>query len=345
MTTTTSASRRRWRGLVAGLAGALALTSGVVLTAPSASAETSGHAVQRQQQHHRHGHHRVGYLALGDSVPFGYRPTAVTPPEQYLDADDFTGYPEYLARWRGLRLANASCPGETTASFLDATAQSNGCENSLGSPAGYRTAYPLHVAYTGSQMHYAVRYLRAHPRTRLVTLMIGANDLFLCQKTTADQCTGTDFAAMTGDVEANVGRILSRLRHRAHYHHRLAVVTYYSLDYADPVQTGAISALNAAIVRAGRAHGAVVADGFGAMRRAAASTGGDACAAGLVIPLKVGCDVHPTAAGQRVLAAAVGRIAPRHRSRACHSRAEASVSEATWSTTTRSRAASDSAAS
>ena len=59
-----------------------------------------------------------GYLALGDSVAFGYRPGAVTPPTDYLNPANFRGYAEKYASLRGLRLANASCPGETTASML-----------------------------------------------------------------------------------------------------------------------------------------------------------------------------------------------------------------------------------
>ncbi|MFG1639994.1 SGNH/GDSL hydrolase family protein [Amycolatopsis sp. NPDC049252] len=132
------------------------------------------------------------YLALGDSVAFGYRPGAVTPVSDYLNAANFRGYAENYASLRGLRLANASCPGETTGSFLKAGAQSNGCENSVGSPVGYRTTFPLHVTYAGTQLDYATRYLRTHQDTKLVTLNIGANDMFVCQATTPDRCTGTD---------------------------------------------------------------------------------------------------------------------------------------------------------
>lgn len=291
-----------WRTVTAALVGAAALTVSA-LVAPTANAN-QGHG-----DNHGRGHGaRHGYLALGDSVPFGYRPPAVAP--DYRDARTFVGYPEVLAGRRGLRLANASCPGETTDSMIDATAQSNGCENSLGSPLGYRTAFPLHVAYAGSQLDYAVGYLRSHPRTRLVSLTVGANDLFLCQKTTADRCTGSDFGVLTTQVEQNVRTILSTLRHRAHYRHRIAVVSYYSLDYRDPVQTAVISALNAAVARAAAADDAVVADGFAAMRQAAAVAGGDTCAAELVIALPTGgCDVHPTLAGHQALAGALARVA------------------------------------
>src|SRR3954466_225220 len=129
------------------------------------------------------------YLALGDSVAFGYVPAAAVPAPNYFDAHSFVGYPELLAQQLNERVSNASCPGETTASMLVAGAQSNGCENSLGSPVGYSTLYPLHVQYQGTQMEYALHYLAAHKHTRLITIDIGANDAFICQATTADHCS------------------------------------------------------------------------------------------------------------------------------------------------------------
>jgi len=241
-----------------------------------------------------------GYLALGDSVAFGYRPNAGA---DYLNAANFTGYAEKYAALRGLRLANASCPGETTASLLTAGVQSNGCENSLGSPNGYRTAFPLHVSYAGTQIDYALQYLRAHRDTRLVTLTIGANDLFLCQDTTPDHCT-TSFPAALDQVSRNLAAVLGAVR--AHYHGTLALVSYYSLDYRDPAQVTRVKALDAALAQVTRRYHGVVADGFTAFRLASLRAGGDPCAAGLLIALPGGgCDVHPTAAGHWALAAAL----------------------------------------
>ncbi len=308
---TSPTQSRLWRA-IGGVAFGAVLLAANLLVVPSAS------ALSAHQGHHHARHAHQGYLALGDSVPFGYQPPAVGP--DYSDPHNFVGYPEVLARHRGLRLVNASCPGETTASLIDAKAQSNGCENSLNSPIGYRTAFPLHTNYSGSQLDFAVSYLRSHRHTRLVSLMVGANDLFLCQRTNADQCTGTDFAATVAQAQKNVGTILWTLRHRAHYRHRIALVSYYSTDYRDPLTTGAISALNAALAQvAATANRVVVADGFGAMQQAAAGAGGDTCAAGLLIALPAGgCDVHPTLAGHKVLARALGAVAAPRRSAAVH---------------------------
>ncbi len=275
---------RVFRRVLAATGAALALTS--LTTAP---AEATGY----------HGR----YLALGDSVAFGYRPGAVTPPADYLNPANFRGYAEKYASLRGLRLANASCPGETTASMLTAGAQSNGCENSLGSPAGYRTAFPLHVGYSGTQIDYAVAYLRAHRDTRLVTLTIGANDLFLCQDTTPDHCTSS-FPAALERTGRNLAAILGAVR--AQYRGELVLVTYYSLDYREPAQVAQVKALDSLLGQVARRYHGAVADGFTAFRLASLRSGGDPCAAGLLIALPGGgCDVHPTAAGHRVLAAAL----------------------------------------
>src|SRR5262249_48311151 len=79
------------------------------------------------------------FLALGDSVAFGFVPPQAVPPPNYLSAHSFVGYPEDVAQALRIGAFNASCPGETTASMLTAGVLSNGCENSPGSSTGYRT--------------------------------------------------------------------------------------------------------------------------------------------------------------------------------------------------------------
>jgi lysophospholipase L1-like esterase len=239
------------------------------------------------------------YLALGDSIPFGYRGGQT--PATYSDPANFVGYPDYVAADLGLKLLNASCPGETTDSFIDSSAQSNGCENSLGSPIGYRGLFPLHVDYTGSQLDYAVHVLETTPDVRLVTLTLGSNDGFLCQQTTADQCTSpAEIAAVAQHVQANLSTILRTLRQTG-YTGRIVATTYYSLNYVDLGATGGVLALNAGITAAALVNGANVASGFLAFLGPSLRAGGDPVAAGLVLP----GDVHPTAAGHRLLATAV----------------------------------------
>jgi lysophospholipase L1-like esterase len=245
-----------------------------------------------------------GYLALGDSIAFGYRPLPSF--ADYQNPAAFTAYPEDVARALKLNLVNAACPGETTASMIDTGAPSNGCETNARGGPGYRRIAPLHVSYRGSQLSYAVRYLQQHPDTRLVTIGIGANDLFRCEATTADHCAGPDLGRTLAGVTANLDTILSALRNQAQYRHTLVVVTYYALNYGIAASVTPVEALNAALAGPAAQYGARLANGFAAFRAAAAWAGGDTCAAGLRIELAAGgCDLHPTALGQQVLAAAV----------------------------------------
>jgi len=91
------------------------------------------------------------YLALGDSGPFGYITQAGF---EYLNADNFVGYPAYVGHALRLNPADASCPGETSGSFLSTSAEDNGCR-------AYRSRAPLHVGYTSTQLQYATAFLMA----------------------------------------------------------------------------------------------------------------------------------------------------------------------------------------
>jgi lysophospholipase L1-like esterase len=241
------------------------------------------------------------YLALGDSVPFGFRNNDF---KHFPDATSFTGYPELLGPELGLHVLNASCPGETSASFSNTAAKAFGCENSPQSPQfGYRAVYPLHVPYAlpESQLDYAMATLEKTDDVRLVTLQVGANDAFLCSQATADKCA-SEGGTVVSTAQRNVDDVLTALRDRAGYRGRIVVVTYYSLDYSEAA-AARTHLLDDALAAAARAHGAAVADGFAAFEPAATAAGGSAVDAGLVIR----GDVHPTPEGQRLLADAVRR--------------------------------------
>jgi lysophospholipase L1-like esterase len=197
----TFAFARRLLVLLAAVFVVAAVGAGTTLADPVTGSDSSG-----------------TYLALGDSVAFGYVPPNAVPAPKYLVAHSFVGYPEYLAQQLDERVSNASCPDETTASLLIAGTQSNGCENSPGSPVGYRTLYPLHVQYQGTQMDYALHYLAAHKHTRLITIDIGANDAFLCQETTLDHCSSpVELAGVASEIASNLGTIFHDLRAVAGY--------------------------------------------------------------------------------------------------------------------------------
>jgi lysophospholipase L1-like esterase len=250
------------------------------------------------------------YLALGDSVAFGFVPAQAVPAPKYRSAHTFVGYPEDVAQALHVRVWNAACPGETTDSMLTPGAQSNGCENSPGSPVGYRTQFPLHVQYPGTQMAYALKYLAVHRHTKLVTINIGANDAFLCQETTADHCTSPgELVALLNQIHANLTTIYTQIRDVAHYHGLLVALTYYALDYSDPVQVAQTQLLDAVIANVTQAFGGKVASGFAAFQGPSAAAGGSPCAAGLLIKLPDGtCNIHPSPAGHLLLAQAIEKV-------------------------------------
>ncbi len=249
------------------------------------------------------------YLALGDSVTFGYQEPAVVPAPNYSNARSFIGYPQLVGRMLRLRVVNAACPGETSASFINPSAESNGCENTLGNKGGYRTKFPLHVRYKGSQLAFAIRYLRAHRQVRLVSLMIGANDVFLCQETTRDACLSpSEQNAVFTKVTRNVKRIVSAIRKKAHYRGQLAIVNYYSLNYASSLFSTVSRRVDSAEDSPAKRFGAVFADGFGEFKAATRIFAGNTCQAGLLTKLSTGgCGVHPSYAGQSLLAQALVR--------------------------------------
>jgi lysophospholipase L1-like esterase len=299
-----SSTRRVRRAAAAAIASGVLVTGALVLA--TSAAGTSTLAASSRISAYQVSNHGGEYLALGDSVAFGYRPPQVTSPAAYLDPANFTGYPSVVARELGLTVVNASCPGETTASMINTAAPSNGCENSPDSRPGYRQADPLHVAYAGSQLAFAVSFLKQHPDTKLVTIDIGANDLDLCRDTTPDGCTGPDFQRTLGQVGTNLDTILSALRGTAGYRGEIVLVTYYAVNYRDAAGVRQIEALNAVLREQGQRFGAQIASGFAAFEVASADAGGDTCAAGLRIKLPAGgCDAHPSTLGQGLLASAV----------------------------------------
>jgi lysophospholipase L1-like esterase len=250
------------------------------------------------------------YLALGDSVAFGYVPPEAVPPPNYRSAHSFVGYPEDVAQALRVRVWNASCPGETTASMFVAGVVSNGCENSPASPTGYRTLFPLHVQYQGTQMEYALKYLAVHQHTQLVTIDIGANDVFLCQETTADHCTSpAELQAVLQQIQANLTAIYTQIRDVANYQGPLIALTYYSLSYSDPAQVAGTQLLDSVIASVTEAFGGKVADGFTAFEGPSMAVGGSPCTAGLLIKLPDGtCNIHPSPAGHLLLAQAIEEV-------------------------------------
>jgi lysophospholipase L1-like esterase len=260
----------------------------------------------------------VKYLALGDSVPFGYtRQAAERTPKNPLA---FIGYPELYSFFSLTPVTNASCQGETTGSFITATAPDNGCHQWRAD------GNAMHVRYANaaqSQLAYAQAWLRSHPAAELVTLQIGANDLLLLQnRCTAEAqaagdpavfntCAFSNLGATLQTITQNLGAILSGLRGTG-YKGRIVVSNYYhNADYANQdLILLATTLLNQQIgnvvtfVRALGDTNILLADEFTAF---ATAGNGNPCPAGLIAldPTTGACEIHPSLKGDVVLAKTV----------------------------------------
>jgi lysophospholipase L1-like esterase len=240
------------------------------------------------------------YLALGDSIPFGYDPTVA------VNLKNYHGYPEFVSDGIHRKVANVSCFGETSGSFLSTTAPDFGCRQ------WKQAGNPLFVPYSGTQMDYAVNYLANNPNPEMVTINIGGNDLAVLQQNCNFDltCEINGLPAVLGTYGQNMLTIFTNIRAQAGYQGPIVLLTYYAFNYTDPVLVPVFMELNGIASGIATSFGAKIADGFTAFMFAAAPFGGDSCAAGLLIKLSDGtCDTHPSRAGQELLAHTILQVA------------------------------------
>jgi lysophospholipase L1-like esterase len=248
-------------------------------------------------------------LVLGDSVAFAYIASAG---HAYVNPENFVGFANELERWRGVDVVDAACPGETTGSFLSSTAPDNGCR-------AYRSAFPLHVSYTGTQLAFAKQFLKRNRGVRFVTITLGANDGFLLEDSCATQpnptaCIEAGVPGLLALVGTNLATIIADLRSTG-FGGTIIVTNYYSTDYSDASGTALTALLNGAISASAQAYGARVADLFTAFEKVAANPAfaGKTCNAGLLNALasnQLLCDVHPSQSGQKLIAQTIARNLP-----------------------------------
>lgn len=294
--------------VLAGALGALAIAcGGQEVAAVKAAARVDG---------------APAYLALGDSVAFGLDPRLVPKPAfSCFSCGSFTsmgappndnvfvGYPEYLQETLGVPLENASCPGETSASFRAPTVPGQAAICGQFKEEGW-----LHAAYDGGQLRHALDFLERHPRVELVTVAIGANDLLdLVAGCGGDgACIAGGAGGVLSTVGANVSGILQDVRN-AGYAGPIVVPLYYA---PSPVWTELVSGLNAYLeLAAGQCQPTVVTRCVPSAVTVPlqAVFGSTPCKDGLLIRLDpldpadpdAGCDIHPSEAGARRIAAAI----------------------------------------
>ena len=229
-------------------------------------------------------------LALGDSYVFGLQPGK--------DANDAAAFNTGLATLFVARLnaerhrprareVNLSCPGETTETF-----RAGGClwSEDFG--------FPLHVAYDGTQLAAALRFLRRNPgQVNPIIMSLATNDVgvpysFECAEDEA--CIAARLPRILERAAINSDRILRRLRAEAPDATILVLVGYQLPSVPRVVKRGMGSVFRGLRV-ATRAHGAVLVESNPIIRS-------DPCRLTFICAEP---DYHPTDEGHRALADAL----------------------------------------
>jgi lysophospholipase L1-like esterase len=246
------------------------------------------------------------YVAVGASESVGVQPTGTAPGGERTDqgyADDLTSIER--ARWPGLQLVDLGCPGITVAAALTG---SDRC--------GYAE---------GSEVDQALAFLGDHrSSTVLVTVDLGFNDLRPCLAHTVVDHACVERAFDT--IGADLPEILSALE-SAGDGARLHIV---GLEHADPFLADArlgpagtafagstvpvFAALNGLLGRIYAGSGALIAavpSRFDAASLTAAAPLNQADLSPLCsltwmcAPAPMGPNLHPTAAGYRLIAGSI----------------------------------------
>jgi lysophospholipase L1-like esterase len=161
---------------------------------------------------------RTFYLALGDSLAWGYQPDgqffAGYSADLYLHLLKLGSFFDHLQGQGTLIDVNMSCPGETTTTFL-----TGGC------PYASFHKYP----YAGPQMTAALSFIRQHPgQVSPVTIDLGADDFLpLIDPSTCAAAATDAFTQTLATFDANFSRILSDLRSALNGRGDLVAMTYY----------------------------------------------------------------------------------------------------------------------
>lgn len=228
------------------------------------------------------------YLALGDSVAFGYDPRT--------DHSTDSGYAELVAANADLVLTNASCPGEASGGFIAPDGNDNHCREN-------KATYALHTPYKGTQLAFAVDFLKKHPGTTLVTIDLGGNDVGKLNAECAGALTCI-LGGMVGTLEAyddNMHYILGELR-KVYDGPLVGIGIYNPYGAGDSTAEWGLAKLNGLMSAQLQQYGGLYVDGLAAFRAVSA----DPCADGLIIKMPDGtCDIHPSPKGHEILAGAV----------------------------------------
>lgn len=189
------------------------------------------------------------YLALGDSLAFGYQGYKVaacaTPAAGFCSSPNTqftTGYVNVFANlfagaYPGVNVVNLGCPGETSGSLIDGSGpypntNTTGCN---------RYPFAIHSNHPGkTQLQAAVQVLRDQgKKVNPVTIDIGANDVLGlkngCTSTTSGiidlNCVASGAPATFATVQSNLDTTLNTLRAEGGKTKEILVVGIYNPLY------------------------------------------------------------------------------------------------------------------
>jgi lysophospholipase L1-like esterase len=244
----------------------------------------------------------TSYLALGDSLAFGYSEAkfdSLYPDENPADYE--TGYVNDFADVLkvfnpSLQIINDGCPGETTESFIKGPC-------AYVDPDGFALHHPYSGGPASSQLSDALAYLEAHPGSvNPITIDIGANDALGLIETTCKleaACVAAGAPAVFTKIGANLGLILGQLRAVAP-HAQIVVLGLYN-PFGETIAGGdALTAdLNEVEAKVAAGVGARFADPLPFFNPPGALEAPTICLlTNMCTPLR---DIHPTDLGYKVL--------------------------------------------
>lgn len=163
------------------------------------------------------------YLALGDSVGAGTQQ-----PEPFTDNGYTNNLFRHLQELYGFdKFVNLACPGDDTVEMRFGIGG--------GSPSGSLCYGPSPILPPGgfSQLTAAVDYLVANPgEVRLITIVIGANDLLACDPADPPPVLEACVAAQLGQIGANLPVIIGTLQAVVGYDVPIVAMNYYNPNLA-----------------------------------------------------------------------------------------------------------------
>ncbi len=243
----------------------------------------------------------TSYLALGDSLAFGYSQAKFDELLPTVPPADFeTGYVNDFANVLKLfdprlQLVNDGCPGETTESFIHGPC-------AYVDPDGFTLHHPYAGGPASSQLSDALAYLGAHPGSvNPVTIDIGANDALglieSCKEEPA--CVAAGVPATFAHIGGNLALILGELRAAAPHAQIIVLGLYNPFGETLPGGDALTAKLNEVEAGVAASVGARFADPLPFFNPPGALEAPTICLlTNMCTPL---VDIHPTDLGYRVL--------------------------------------------